>query len=124
MTKHQNSALHLTVFIFLLLFMSASGFSQSLGWEGETGIFVTPLAYTATGEGHKIHPVVAYHYMNGGPVVGDFHEFSTTIGIGNRFELGYTHQYHITGGDPNFSPLWQSGFEIFNGKVNVLVLQL
>ncbi|HVJ05897.1 MAG TPA: hypothetical protein VM578_09510 [Candidatus Saccharimonadales bacterium] len=81
---------------------------------------MTPLAYTASGEGQKLHPVVAYHYLNGGPVVGDFHEFSTTIGIGSRLELGYTHEYHITGGDANLSPLWQNGFEIFNGKVNLL----
>lgn len=44
--------------------------AQALGWEGETGLFVTPLAYTASSETQKFHPVVAYHYINGGPVIG------------------------------------------------------
>jgi hypothetical protein len=91
--------------------------SQALGWEGETGVFVTPLAYTASAEGEKIHPVVAYHYFNAGPVIGEFHEVSTEVGLGKRLELGYSHEFHNEGGDPPLSPLWQNGFEIFNGKV-------
>ena len=35
--------------------------AQDLGWEGETGVFVTPLAYTAASETQKVHPVVGYH---------------------------------------------------------------
>ncbi len=91
--------------------------AQALGWEGETGVFVTPLAYTASAEGQKIHPVVAYHYFNAGPVIGEFHEVSTEVGLGKRLELGYTHEFHNEGGDPSLSPLWQNGFEIYNGKV-------
>lgn len=91
--------------------------AQALGWEGETGVFVTPLAYTASAEGQKIHPVVAYHYFNAGPIVGDFHEASITLGIGKRLEFGYTHEFHAFGEDKALSPLWQNGFEIFHGKV-------
>ena len=58
--------------------------AQALGWEGETGAFVTPLAYTASSEAQKIHPVVAYHYFNAGPVIGEFHEASIEVGLGNR----------------------------------------
>ena len=94
--------------------------AQALGWEGETGIFVTPLAYTASSESEKIHPVVAYHYLNAGPVIGDFHEASIEIGVGKRLEFGYTREFHVLGGDPNLSPLWQNGFNIFNGKVNLV----
>ena len=94
--------------------------AQGLGWEGETGIFVTPLAYTASAEGQKIHPVVAYHYLNAGPVIGDFHEASIEVGVGKRLEFGYTHEFHVFGGNPDISPLWQNGFDIFNGKVNVV----
>jgi len=94
--------------------------AQALGWEGETGVFVTPLAYTASAEGQKIHPVVAYHYFNAGPVIGEFHEVSTEVGLGKRLELGYTHESHIEGGDPSLSPLWQNGFEIFNGKFTLV----
>jgi hypothetical protein len=91
--------------------------AQALGWEGETGVFATPLAYTASAEGQNIHPVVAYHYFNAGPIIGEFHEVSTEAGLGKRLELGYTHEFHIEGRDPSLSPLWQNGFEIFNGKV-------
>lgn len=95
---------------------SATGNAQALGWEGETGVFVTPMAYTASAEGQKIHPVVAYHYFNAGPVIGDFHEASIEAGIGKRFELGYTREFHNFGGDASLSPLWQNGFDIFNAK--------
>lgn len=94
--------------------------AQALGWEGETGVFVTPLAYTASAAGQKLHPVVAYHYFNAGPVVGQFQEASIEVGIGQRLELGYTHEFHSFGNDPALSFLWQNGFEIFNGKVNLV----
>jgi len=93
--------------------------AQGLGWEGETGVFVTPLAYTASSETEKYHPVVAYHYLDAGPVIGNFNEASVEIGLGKRFELGYTHEFHDQGDQP-LSYLWQNGFEIFNGKFNVL----
>ena len=48
--------------------------------------------------------------------MGDFHEGSIELGIGKRFEFGYTHEFHTFGNDPGLSPLWQNGFEIFNGK--------
>lgn len=98
----------------------ATGNSQALGWEGETGVFVTPMAYTASAAGQKIHPVVAYHYFNAGSVIGDFHEASIEAGIGQRFELGYTREFHNFGGDPSLSPLWQDGFDIFNAKYIVV----
>jgi hypothetical protein len=97
--------------------------AQSLGWEGETGIFVTPMAYTASAEKEKIHPVVGYHFFDAGPVIGDFHEASIELGLGKRFEVGYTHEFHVFGNDMQaggLSPLWQNGFEIFNGKFQVV----
>ena len=98
----------------------ASLHAQALGWEGETGVFVTPLAYTASSETQKFHPVVAYHYFNAGSVIGDFHETSIELGVGKRLEFGYTHEFHTFGSDANLSPLWQNGFDIFNGKVNLV----
>jgi hypothetical protein len=94
--------------------------AQALGWEGETGVFVTPLAYTAASENQKVHPVVAYHYLNAGSVIGDFHEASITVGFLKRFEMGYTHEFHAQGDDKGLSPLWQNGFEIFHGKAMVI----
>lgn len=100
--------------------LTTSLHAQALGWEGETGVFVTPLAYTASSETQKIHPVVAYHYFNAGPIIGDFHEVSITVGLGKRLEFGYTHEFHAFGNDQNLSPLWQNGFEIMHGKFNLV----
>jgi hypothetical protein len=63
-----------------LLGLSSRANAQALGWEGETGVFVTPLAYTANVEGQKFHAAAAYHYLNAGSVVGDFHEVSLEVG--------------------------------------------
>lgn len=100
--------------------LTTSLHAQALGWEGETGVFVTPLAYTASAEGQKLHPVVAYHYFNAGSVVGDFHEASITVGVGKRLEFGYTYEFHAFGDDPNLSYLWQNGLQIFHGKANLI----
>ena len=102
--------------VVLTLGLTASLRAQSLGWEGETGIFVTPLAYTAASETHKLEPVVAYHYFNAGSVIGDFHEVSITMGVLNRFEFGYTHDLHTAGSNAALSPLWNDGFNVFHGK--------
>ncbi len=106
--------------MMLTLGLSATANAQALGWEGETGIFVTPLAYTASAEGQKFHPVVAYHYFNAGSVIGDFHQTSIEMGVGKRFEFGYTREFHNFGGDKTLSPLWQNGFDIFNAKYVVI----
>jgi hypothetical protein len=92
--------------------------AQNIGWEGETGVFVTPLAYTAgspnTGLGK---PMIGFHFLNGGGVLGDFYETSFTEGAFGRIEFGYTRAFHSQGGDPTFGPLWNNGFNIVHGKV-------
>jgi hypothetical protein len=96
--------------------------AQNIGWEGETGVFVTPLAYTAASPAHGLgHPLVAYHFLNGGEVLGDFYNVSVTVGAFSRIEFGYTRALHSLGGDPNFSALWNNGFNIVHGKVNVVL---
>jgi hypothetical protein len=94
--------------------------AQSLGWEGETGVFVTPLAYTPTSEGHAVEPVVAYHYLDAGPVIGDFHQISVTLGVTKRFEFGFTREFHVEGDNPELSPLWHDGFNILHGKAELI----
>jgi len=95
--------------------------AQSLNWEGQTGVFVTPLAYavpsTERGFGK---PVVAYHYLDAGGVLGGFHQVSVTIGAFTRVEFGYTRNLHQDGGTADLSNLWGNGFNTFHGKVNVL----
>jgi len=104
----------------VLLLCCTSLWAQNLGWEGETGVFVTPLAYTAGVEGKIAEPVVGFHFLDAGPVIGQFYEASITVGLGKRFEVGYTSDMHVEGGNAELSPLWHNGFNIFNGKVNLL----
>jgi hypothetical protein len=98
-----------------------SASAQSLNWEGQTGVFVTPLAYTVpsteTGFGR---PVVSYHYLDGGPVLGGFNQVSITVGAFSRLEFGYTRTLHEDGTTAGLSNLWSSGFNTFHGKINVL----
>jgi hypothetical protein len=104
----------------LLVLGSTSLWAQNLGWEGETGVFVTPLAYTAGAEGKVAEPVIGFHFFNAGPVIGQFYEGSITVGLGKRFEVGYTSDMHAEGGDPELSPLWHNSFNVFHGKANLI----
>jgi hypothetical protein len=114
-----------SVRVFTLLAVIATGMNtasaQSLNWEGQTGVFVTPLAYilpsSETGLGR---PVVAYHYLSAGQVLGGFHQVSISVGALTRVEFGYTRSLHQDGGTAGLSNLWSSGFNTFHGKVNVL----
>jgi hypothetical protein len=94
---------------------------ESLHWEGQDGVFVTPLAYTVPGT-HKGFgaPVVAYHYVNAGDVLSGFHQVSLTEGIFDRIEIGYTRNFRQDGSTPGLSSLWGNGFNIFHSKVNML----
>src|SRR6266849_2023767 len=94
--------------------------AQSLNWEGQTGVFVTPLAYSvSTGDARLSIPVVSYHYLNAGPVLGNFHQVSITMGAFSRVEFGYTGNLHQDGSTTGLSPLWSRGFNAFHGKVNL-----
>jgi hypothetical protein len=95
--------------------------AQSLNWEGQTGVFVTPLAYLVPSQDQGFgRPVVAYHYLNAGRVVGGFHQASVTVGAFNRVEFGYTRNFHQEGAAPGLSTLWSSGFNAFHGKLNFI----
>ena len=99
---------------------SNTAFAQSLNWEGQTGVFVTPLAYSvSTGDAPFSIPVVSYHYLDGGPVLGGFHQVSITMGAFNRVEFGYTGNLHQDGSTAGLSTLWSGGFNTFHGKVNL-----
>ncbi len=95
--------------------------AQSLNWEGQTGVFVTPLAYTAASPERNFgRPIVAYHFLNAGPVLGNFHTTSVTVGLVKRIEFGYTRAFHQPGDTPSLSPLWDGGFNIVHAKVNAV----
>lgn len=95
--------------------------AQSLNWDGQTGVFITPLAYTAASPADGIgRPIVAYHFLNAGSVLGNFHTTSVTVGLASRLEFGYTRNFHQQGSTAGLSPLWDSGFNIVHGKANVV----
>ena len=95
--------------------------AQSLNWEGQTGVFITPLAYTASSPNNGFgKPIVAYHFLDAGPVLGTFHQASVTVGLLGRIEFGYTRTIHGDGSTAGLSPLWTSGFNTVHGKVNVV----
>ena len=111
-----------TLFLLLALpFAARSAQSQSLGYEGPTGIFVTPLASTAASPANGAgHPVIAYHVLAGGPVIGTWNTVSITEGFAKRVEFGYTREDHEAGKTAGLSPLWTDGLNIVHGKVNIV----
>jgi hypothetical protein len=111
----------------VLLAIVAAGVStsaasaQSLNWEGQDGVFITPLAYSVpTGAAPLGIPVVSYHFLDAGPVLGRFHQVSISMGAFHRLEFGYTRNLHQDGDTAGLSNLWTSGFNIFHGKLNLI----
>jgi len=116
---------------FILLFALSFGLraaqAQSLGYEGPTGVFVTPLASVSASPAKGLgQPSFAFHFLAAGPIVGDFSTVSVTEGFAKRFEFGYTHEIHNEDGGsqaalgPVLSPLWNSGIDIVHAKVNLV----
>ncbi|MGP8270437.1 MAG: hypothetical protein ACLQLH_10250 [Terracidiphilus sp.] len=94
--------------------------AQNLTLEGYTGGFITPTAYVVESEKGQVfsHPAVGYHFIAANAVIGDIHTFGIAEGIGNRAEVSYGRNVHITGDSANFSQLWHfNGMNIFAGKV-------
>lgn len=113
--------LTIAVITAALAFAARSSAAQSLGYEGPTGVFVTPLAATAASPAHGAgHPAISYHVLAGGPVIGTFSTVSLTEGFDKHFEAGYTHEDHIAGDDANLSGLWKNGLNIFHAKAIVV----
>lgn len=105
----------------LVAFSAPAVRAQNLNWEGQTGAFVTPFAYTSPSPTGRFGlPAVSFHYLDGGDVLGGFYEVSGTVGFLKRFEAGYTRALNSDGSTPALSPLFNGGFNIFHGKANLL----
>jgi hypothetical protein len=127
-----NSLVSKSFYVILALltalpFVSTTAQAQSLGYEGPTGVFVTPLASVSASPAKGLgQPSVAYHFLAAGPIVGDFSTVSITEGFGGRFEFGYTHEIHNEDGGskaalaPALTPLWNSGIDIVHAKANLI----
>lgn len=108
-----------------LLLAVQTAVGQGLGYEGPTGVFVTPLASVAASPAKAFgRPVVAFHFLNSGEVIGNFSTISITEGVAKRFEFGYTVEPHAGGNDTtnaaNLSPLWTGTLNILHGKANLI----
>lgn len=108
-----------------MLLLLAAGIApagaQNLNWEGQTGVFVTPLAYVApSGQRGIGKPAVSYHFLNAGEVLGNFHQASVTVGLFGRTEFGYTRSINQLGTTPSLSGLWSGSFNIVHGKLSLL----
>jgi hypothetical protein len=111
----------ISVAFVIVLLTAPTSHAQNLNWEGQTGAFVTPFAYTSPSPANNIgHPAVAFHYLDGGDVLGGFYETSATVGFLNRFEVGYTRALNSAGSTAGLSPLFEGGFNIFHGKANLV----
>jgi hypothetical protein len=122
--RHRSSAVRTGSVVTALiggLFMTGALRSQSLGLEGPTGVFVTPLAYVVKSPSNNLGlPSLGFHFLDGGDVIGYFSKISVTDGAFNRMEFGYTRDVHQTGSAPSLSPLWHPGFNIAHAKVNII----
>lgn len=113
--KRVASLLIATVAFFMI---SASAGAQSLNWEGQTGAFITPFAYTSPSPAKGIgHPNVAFHYLNTGDVIGNNFQGSVTLGFFSKAEFGYTRSF-VSAANTALSPLFKNGFNTVHGKVN------
>jgi hypothetical protein len=103
------------------LFFSQRVNAQSLTMDGESGIFLQPMADVVPSPQHKFGgSTVGFHAVDAGPVAGDYINIGVEEGFGNWLEFGYTRSNHTDGGDPTISPLFNfSGMNIFNFKAKV-----
>jgi hypothetical protein len=108
--------------ILAALFLLPRANAQSLTMDGESGIFLQPLADVVPSPPRKFGgPTVSFHAVDAGPVAGDYINIGIEEGFGNWLEFGYTRSNHTDGGDPTISPLFNfSGMNIFNFKAKVL----
>ena len=115
--KQHRGILSFAAAVVISLLLASTAFAQNLNWDGQTGAFVTPFAYTSGSSAHGFgHPSISFHYLNGGEVIGNNYQISATVGFLKRFEVGYTRSLNSAGSTPDLSPLFEGGFNTFHAK--------
>lgn len=118
--KKKKNYVLMIVSLCLFFGLYSSAFAQGLNWEGQTGALLTPFAYTSKSEKDKVgKPQVSFHYLNGGEVLGNHVQASITVGMGNRFEVGYTRNMAFKGSTA-LAPAFSKDFNIFHAKLKVV----
>jgi len=110
-----------TLSLSLLMLVSRAN-AQSLTMDGESGIFLQPVANVVSSpHGNFGGPTLSFHAVDAGPVAGVYINLGMEAGFGNWLEFGFTRAQHTNGGDPAISPLFNfTGMNIFNLKANFL----
>jgi hypothetical protein len=110
------------VLIFAVLLFMPRADAQSLTMDGESGIFLQPIAELVPSPQNKFGgPTLSLHAVGAGPVAGNYINLGVEEGFGNWLEFGFTRAQHTNGGDPTISPLFNfTGMNIFNFKTKVL----
>lgn len=93
--------------------------AAQLNWEGQTGGLITPFAYTSSSAPRIGRPELAFHYLDGGPVLGSDFQASITMGFLKIAEGGYTRTFNAEGSD-TLAPLFANGFNAGHIKFRVL----
>jgi Protein of unknown function (DUF3034) len=108
--------------VLAALFFSQRMQAQSLSMDGESGIFLQPLAEVVPAPEHKFGgPTVSFHAVDAGPVAADYINVGVEEGFGNWLEFGFTRAQHTNGADPTVSPFFNfTGMNIFNFKAKLL----
>lgn len=123
-SQTHNQSILRPLLTFALLLMAAPFClvsAQGLNWEGQTGAFITPFAYTSQSPAKGIgKPQFAFHFMNVGDVIGNNIQASVTVGVGGRAEFGYTRSFNAAGKIAGLSPLFEGGFNTFHAKLNLV----
>lgn len=124
MTVDRINAKHISVavLIFAGLLFSQSIQAQSLNMDGQSGIFLQPMADVVPSPEHKFGgPTLSFHAVDAGPVAADYINVGVEEGFGNWLEFGFTRAQHTNGADPTVSPFFNfTGMNIFNFKAKIL----
>jgi hypothetical protein len=110
-----------TLILSALLFVPRAD-AQSLTMDGESGIFLQPIAEVVPSPLNRFGgPTLSLHAVGAGPVAGNYINLGVEEGFGNWLEFGFTRAQHTNGGDPTISPLFNfTGMNIFNFKTKIL----
>jgi len=104
--------------VILLLLLTSPAFSQ-LNWEGQTGGLIAPFAYNSSSSMGIARPELAFHYLNGGDVVGHDFQVSITTGFLKIAEGGFTRTFNVMGND-EMAPLFANGFNAGHLKFRLI----
>lgn len=103
----------------LLLFLLTRPLLAQLNWEGQTGGLITPFAYNSSSSMGVGRPELAFHYLNGGPVLGNDFQVSITAGFLKIAEGGFTRTFNLLGND-ELAPWFANGFNAAHIKFRLL----